>query len=120
MGARVTRPILRVPVGFDAPVIEKVERLLELLAALREDPVLCDVLVLHGGTALNLFHDDASRLSIDIDLMFVGAVDVDEMRAARPGIDARLRRVVGALGYSVQGRNDEHSGQTYTAVRPIE
>lgn len=109
----MTRPILRVPVGFAAPAIDKVERLLELLTALREDPVLRDSFVLHGGTALNLFHDDAPRLSVDIDLMFVGAVDVNEMRRLRPDVDERLRRVIGALGYAVQSTNAEHSGQTY-------
>lgn len=114
----MTRPILRVPVGFAAPAIDKVERLLELLTALREDPLLRDVFVLHGGTALNLFHDDAPRLSVDIDLMFVGAVDVSEMRRMRPNVDERLRRVIRALGYVVQGTNAEHSGQTYRVKYP--
>lgn len=68
----MTRPILRVPIGFAPTIVDKVERLLELLAALHDDPILGNVFVLHGGTALNLFHDDAPRLSIDIDLMFVG------------------------------------------------
>ncbi|MDP2233310.1 MAG: nucleotidyl transferase AbiEii/AbiGii toxin family protein, partial [Actinomycetota bacterium] len=100
----MTRPILRVPVGFAPAAIDKVERLLELLGAFREDRELHDLFVLHGGTALNLFHDDAPRLSVDIDLMFVGAADVAEMRERRPNVDARIRRVVNALGYVVQGK----------------
>ncbi len=114
----MTRPILRVPVGFSASAIDKVERLLELLAAIRDDTVLRDAFVLHGGTALNLFHDNAPRLSVDIDLMFVGAVDVNEMRRLRPMADERLRRVIGALGYAVQSTNAEHSGQTYRVKYP--
>ncbi len=35
------------------------------------------------------------------------------MRTERPRVDARLREVVGKLGYAVRGTNDEHSGQTY-------
>ncbi len=114
----MTRPILTVPIGFAPPVVDKVERLLEILAALREDPMLGGVFVLHGGTALNVFHDRAPRLSVDIDLMFVGAPDVDDMRAMRPQVDARFREVVGALGYVVRGTNDEHSGQTYRVKYP--
>ena len=114
----MTRPILRVPIGFTPTVVDKVERLLELLAALHEDPILGDVFVLHGGTALNLFYDDAPRLSVDIDLMFVGAVGVEEMRRKRPEVDERFRVVVSALGYAVQGTNSEHSGQTYRVKYP--
>jgi len=114
----MTRPILQAAVGFSTPVIDKVERLLEVLAALREDPVLEDAFVLHGGTALNLFHDDAPRLSVDIDLMFVAEPDMETMRRARPEVDSRFRRVVQGLGYLVQGTNDEHSGQTYRVKYP--
>lgn len=114
----MTRPILRVPIGFAPAAIEKVERLLELLEVFNADPELHDMFVLHGGTALNLFHDDAPRLSVDIDLLFVGAADVEEMRARRPALDARIRRVVNALGYVVQSKNTEHSGQTYRIKYP--
>lgn len=114
----MTRPILQASVGFATPVIDKAERLLEILAALRDDSMLSDAFVLHGGTALNLFHDDAPRLSVDIDLMFVAESEVDEMRRARPDVDARLRRVVEGLGYLVQRTNDEHSGQTYRVKYP--
>lgn len=114
----MTRPILNAPVGFSEPVIDKVERLLEVLSALREDPELSGVFVLHGGTALNLFHDEAPRLSVDIDLLYVAESDVDAMRKARLAVDVRFRSVVEGLGYLVQGTNDEHSGQTYRVKYP--
>lgn len=114
----MTRPILTLPIGFAPAVVDKVERLLEVLSALREDPVLRDEFVLHGGTALNIFHDRAPRLSVDIDLMFVGAVDVEGMREKRPEIDVRFREVVAGLGYVVQATNDEHSGRTYRVKYP--
>jgi Nucleotidyl transferase AbiEii toxin, Type IV TA system len=113
VGARVSRPLLTLPVAFTQSVIEKVERLLEVLSALEGDPFLGRMFVLHGGTALNLFHDEVPRLSVDIDLMFTGAVDLETMREMRPQVDTRFRGVVAALGYAVQGTNDEHSGQTY-------
>ena len=114
----MTRPLLTLPVGFSPAVVDKVERLLEVLAVLREDPVLGDAFVLHGGTALNLFHDRAPRLSVDIDLMFVGEVDLEAVRRVRPDVDNRLREVIGALGYVVQATNAEHSGQTYRIKYP--
>ena len=107
------RPLLSSASGFTSGTVEKVERLLEVLAALRDDPSLGTVFVLHGGTALNVFGDDLPRLSVDIDLMYVGQVDVSAMRAERPRVDERLRQVVGKLGYDVGPTNDEHSGQTY-------
>ena len=107
------RPLLTIEGAYPAVTIEKVERLLEVLAALRDDPLLRDAFVLHGGTALNVFADDVPRLSVDLDLMFVAERDVDAMRAVRRGIDARLREVISKLGYVVRGGADEHSGQTY-------
>jgi len=114
----MTRPILTVPVGFAPTVIDKVERLLEVLDVFSDDAVLRDAFVLHGGTALNLFYDDAPRLSIDIDLMYVAEPILEGMRAARPGVDQRIRRVLEAVGYVVQATNDEHSGQTYRIKYP--
>ncbi len=107
------RPLLKTRSRFAAVAIEKVERLLELLAAFRDDPLLGDAFVFHGGTALNVFSDDVPRLSVDIDLMYVREVDVAAMKVDRPRIDTRLRAVAGKLGYTVRGTNDEHSGQTY-------
>lgn len=109
----MTRPLLQTKTTFAPSTVEKAERLLEVLAALREDPVLGSAFVLHGGTALNFFHEPLPRLSVDIDLMYVEALDVDVMKRRRPEIDRRCREVIGALGYAVQATNDEHSGQTY-------
>lgn len=114
----MTRPILTVPVGFAPSAIDKVERLLEVLDLFQGDVFLRDAFVLHGGTALNLFYDDAPRLSVDIDLMYVAEPDLERMRAARPDIDQRIRRVLEGAGYVVQAVNDEHSGQTYRVKYP--
>lgn len=109
----MTRPVLATRTAFARATLDKVERLLEVLAALREDPILGDAFVLYGGTALNVFLDHLPRLSVDIDLMYAGSPDLHGMRGQRPIIDARLREVVGKLGYTAKSMNDEHSGQTY-------
>lgn len=114
----MTRPILTVSVGFAPSAVDKVERLLEVLDVFQSDVLLKDAFVLHGGTALNLFYDDAPRLSVDIDLMYVAEREVEAMRAARSGVDRRIRRVLEEAGYVVQATNDEHSGQTYRIKYP--
>jgi len=69
--------------------------------------------VLHGGTALSVFLDELPRLSVDIDVMYVGSADGDGMHRERPLVDARLREITAKLGYSTRATNDEHNGQTY-------
>ena len=60
--------------GFGAELLEKVFRLMALLDALNSHPFLKTRIALKGGTALNLFHFDVPRLSVDIDLNYLGAV----------------------------------------------
>jgi len=88
------RPLLSSASTFTATTVDKVERLLEVLAALRDDPLLGSVFLLHGGTALNVFSDELPRLSVDVDLMYVGQLEVSAMQAERPRVDARLRALV--------------------------
>lgn len=109
----MTRPILTTRTSFAPAIVDQVERLLEVLGALREDPLFGSAFVLHGGTALNVFHGDLARLSVDIDVMYVGSADLAGMRRERPLIDARLREVTGKLGYATGPVSNEHSGQTY-------
>ena len=72
--------------GFQTEPLEKVILLLELLEAIRSHPFLKERAVLKGGTALNLFRFDVPRLSVDIDLNYIGAVDREGMLADRPKI----------------------------------
>jgi hypothetical protein len=61
--------------GFRTEPLEKVLRLLETLEALRSHPFLKERIVLKGGTALNLFIFEVPRLSVDIDLNYIGSAD---------------------------------------------
>jgi len=65
-------------------------RLLGLLEAIRRHPFLKDRMALEGGKALNLFTSDVPRLSVDIDLNDIGAVDRDSMVGERPTIEEAL------------------------------
>ena len=74
-----------IPTGYGPDTLEKVLRLLELLDEIAPDPVLSRRLALKGGTALNVFYLDLDRLSVDIDLNYVGALDLAAMERERPG-----------------------------------
>lgn len=66
--------------GYLPDTLEKVLRLLDLLDEIAGDPMLSERLVLKGGTALNVFYLDLDRLSVDIDLNYIGALDVTTMQ----------------------------------------
>lgn len=96
--------------GFRPDMLEKVGLLLQLLDAIRNHPFLKNKLVLKGGTALNLFIFDVPRLSIDIDLNYVGAADRETMLAERPKIEEALQAVFSREGFTVRRVPAEHAG----------
>ena len=96
--------------GHQPGTLEKVLRLLDLLQEIARDRILSDRLVLKGGTALNLFHLGLDRLSVDIDLNYVGALDRAAMETERPAVDAALDRLLASQGYGVRRKPDEHAG----------
>jgi len=79
--------------GFRPDVLEKVAQLLGLLDALVSHPFLCEKLALKGGTALNLFLFDVPRLSVDIDLNYVGDANREAMLEERPQIEEAMQAV---------------------------
>lgn len=106
--------------GFRSEVLEKVIRLAELLETLRSHPFLKPRIALKGGTALNLFVFDVPRLSVDIDLNYIGAADRETMLAERPRMDQAIQAVCGRLGIQVKRAPADHAGGkwrlSYTTV----
>jgi hypothetical protein len=96
--------------GFRTNILEKVGLLIHLLEAMRSHPFLKGRLALKGGTALNLFIFDVPRLSIDIDLNYVGAPDRETMLAERPKVEAALQAVFSREGFTIRHIPDEHAG----------
>ncbi len=96
--------------GHDPGTLEKVLRLLDILQGISHDPVLSGRLALKGGTALNVFYLQLDRLSVDIDLNYIGALDRDKMLAERPEIEAVLNRLLAGQGYKVRRQPSEHAG----------
>lgn len=83
-------------------MLEKVAYLLGLLEAFGRHPFLKGKLVLKGGTALNLFVLNVPRLSVDIDLNYVGAEERDNMLAERPKIEQAIQAVCAREGFVVR------------------
>lgn len=96
--------------GFRLDILEKVVRLLELLEGFDRHPYLKERLVLKGGTALNLFVFDVPRLSIDIDLNYVGQSDREAMLAERPAVERALEAVCGRAGIAIDRAPDAYAG----------
>jgi predicted nucleotidyltransferase component of viral defense system len=96
--------------GYRPEILEKVFHLLSLLNGFQSHPFLKGRLVLKGGTALNLFHFDLPRLSVDIDLNYVGAVDRELMLQERPKIEQALQAVCSREDMTVTRMPSEHAG----------
>ena len=98
---------------FQPRTLDKVERLLDLLEEMQRHPDLKGKLVMHGGTAINLFMLNVPRLSVDIDISYVGALSREEMLAERPFIERGIEEVGKAQGYDVTAGEGGHAGRTF-------
>ena len=96
--------------GFRTEMLEKVIHLINLLNALNSHPFLKRKWVLKGGTALNMFIFNLPRLSVDIDLNYIGALNREEMLKERQGIDQALKAVFSREGFAVRRVPVEHAG----------
>jgi len=96
--------------GFKAEMVEKVLHLLNLLNAMNSHPFLKGKWVLKGGTALNMFKFALPRLSVDIDLNYIGALSREGMLAERPGIEQAAQAVFSREGFTTRRVPDEHAG----------
>jgi predicted nucleotidyltransferase component of viral defense system len=85
-------------------------RLIELLNAFRSHPFLKERIVLKSGTALNLFVFDLPRLSVDIDLNYVGSADREVMLAEREKVEQAITAICGREGFTIRRVPDAHAG----------
>ncbi|MCC6651284.1 MAG: nucleotidyl transferase AbiEii/AbiGii toxin family protein [Candidatus Eisenbacteria bacterium] len=85
-------------------------RLLAVLRRVREDEEIRDRVALKGGTALNVFWLSLPRLSVDIDLNFVGELSARELAEQRPEFEQRVARACRLAGCRVAHSPSEHAG----------
>jgi len=96
--------------GFRPDVLEKVLQLLSLLESIRSHPFLKTRLALKGGTALNLFIFPVPRLSVDIDLNYIGAPDLETTKRERPQIEEAIQAVCARQELTVRKMPGDHAG----------
>ena len=97
--------------GYRPEILEKVIVLINLLNKIFEDDFLKSKFALKGGTALNLFLLDLPRLSVDIDLNYIGSANRDEMLEDKAQVQRRISTICNKLDIKIdRDPSDEHSG----------
>lgn len=96
--------------GFRPQILEKVFLLLQLLTEINRHPDLAGHFALKGGTALNLFLYKLPRLSLDIDLNFIGAATLDTLKEMRPILEKAIAAVCNELGLTLRALPSDHAG----------
>ena len=90
--------------NFHVDTVEKVYRLTELLKEINEVDSISNKIVLKGGTAINFIYFDIPRLSVDIDLDYIGSVKQKEMVNDRKNFEKILPLVFKKLEYTMESR----------------
>src|SRR5688572_15663863 len=92
--------------GFSTGGLEKVVRLGSMAHEIGRHALLSRLLVLKGGTALNLAFGTPERLSVDLDFNYAGAVPRERMLEDRPRVERALEELAQRVGYRVQRSPD--------------
>jgi predicted nucleotidyltransferase component of viral defense system len=96
--------------GYRLEMIEKVVWLIQMLNSISEDSYLKDRLALKGGTALNLFHFNLPRLSVDADLNYMGNFNKEIIKEERPEVEQRIKQIFERLGLNLARNARAHAG----------
>lgn len=96
--------------GFQTASLQKEMWLIVVLREIQRHPLLSQAFVLRGGTAINLFWYDLPRLSVDIDLNYVGNPDKAAMQQDRMILEKQLSRLLESLRISIERIPGEHAG----------
>ena len=92
--------------GFINSNIEKVIRLLDVLKFIDEEfNKTFHLLVLKGGTAINLMYTNLARLSVDVDLDYIGSIEKDKALQDRERILNSLDNHMLKEGYSISSKS---------------
>ena len=104
--------------GFRPEILEKVIYLIHLLNRFSEDSFLKDRFVLKGGTALNLFCFNYPRLSVDIDINYIGSADREIMLQEKSQIESAIENIVLDEKMIPQRKPSEHAGGKWVIRYP--
>ena len=97
--------------GYKPEIYEKVFHLLSILEQIMAVPYLEKRLVLKGGTALNLFcFDQVPRMSVDIDLNYIGELDRNKMLEERILINQGIHKILESNQFELSRNPNHHAG----------
>jgi hypothetical protein len=85
----------------------------DILDAFGADALIGPRIALKGDTTLNVFHSDLDRLSVEIDVNYVGALEKERMDADWPGSEDQIERLMESKGYAARherGRQMDRAG----------
>ena len=104
--------------GFRPEILEKVVYLIHLLNRFAEDAYLKNRFVLKGGTALNLFYFDYPRLSVDIDINYIGSAERSILLQEKADMESTIENILLDEGLKLQRKPDEHAGGKWSIRYP--
>lgn len=97
--------------GYKPEILEKVYRLLDVFQQIMSIPFLQERLVLKGGTALNLFYfEQLPRLSVDIDLNYIGALSREKMLSEKLQIIEAIHQILSQNQFERHRSPMHHAG----------
>ncbi len=97
--------------GYKPEILEKVYRLLDTFQQFMSVPYLRERLVLKGGTALNLFcFREVPRLSVDIDVNYIGHLDRGKMLEDRLTLTQAIQKILEQNQYERHRSPSHHAG----------
>ncbi len=85
--------------GFKADSLEKEYRIMTILSRIADIPELANCLALKGGTAIQGLSFGFKRLSVDINLNYIGSVEKEQMLQEMEDIRKNLLYLFRDLGY---------------------
>ncbi len=86
--------------GYSSTVVEKIQRLFDVLEQISKVKFLSDRLCFYGGTALNFIHyNEVPRLSVDLDFNYRHIDKGKDWGDVRTDIDRLLMRILTDIGY---------------------
>jgi predicted nucleotidyltransferase component of viral defense system len=93
--------------GFIRDTLEKVLRLTDILEYFNINPMLKENLALKGGTAINLTLFNLPRLSVDIDLDYLGNDSRESMLETRKVIEDIIHRYLTSESYTLSPKTKQ-------------
>jgi len=100
--------------GYRQEIIEKVSLLLSWLDRASNIDRLVGSFALKGGTAINLFFLEIPRLSVDIDINYIGSPTREELDRDRSGFEKIIESVCLEESLSIRNKRDSEAATSYS------